>query len=255
MWRFDGDGRFPHIQPPSTWRGDKECPLEDPRGDRRLSSSPIVVKDKVFVTAEMGSLICLDVANGKILWQKDLFSKDSKDVPADAVQETDAGLRRRQQAVNADARQQRRTGFLHQRHGAVRLLRPARAIGSGSGSSRRPRPRSTSPRRRFSPADRIILSWGCLAGPEREGRHDAVESPGRQTPLTAPPRSPRSAATTSSSPRPAAIVTLADGEDPRLRAVRVAITPRPSSRAMSFMSSMPGPGRWNCPPRPRRACS
>jgi len=31
----------------------------------------------------MGSLVCLDLANGKILWQKDLFSKDSKDIPAE----------------------------------------------------------------------------------------------------------------------------------------------------------------------------
>jgi outer membrane protein assembly factor BamB len=30
----------------------------------------------------MGSLTCLDVADGKILWKKDLFSKDSKDIPA-----------------------------------------------------------------------------------------------------------------------------------------------------------------------------
>src|SRR5262249_55558638 len=46
-------------------------------------SSPIVARDRVFVTAEMGSLICLDIADGKLLWQKDLFSKDSKDIPAD----------------------------------------------------------------------------------------------------------------------------------------------------------------------------
>jgi outer membrane protein assembly factor BamB len=31
----------------------------------------------------MGSLICLDLADGKVLWQKDLFSKDSKDIPAE----------------------------------------------------------------------------------------------------------------------------------------------------------------------------
>src|SRR5262249_32471092 len=29
------------------------------------------------------SLACLDAADGKILWQRDLFSKDSKDIPAD----------------------------------------------------------------------------------------------------------------------------------------------------------------------------
>src|SRR5437868_1921352 len=82
MWRFDGNGRFPNIRPPSEWRRDKNILWQTPV-EVGGYSSPIVVKDKVFVTAEMGSLLCLDLADGKILWQKDLFGKDSKDIPAD----------------------------------------------------------------------------------------------------------------------------------------------------------------------------
>jgi len=82
MWRFDGNGCFPNIHPPSEWRRDKNILWKTPV-EIGGYSSPIVAKDKVFVTAEMGSLVCLDVADGKILWQKDLFSKDSKDIPAD----------------------------------------------------------------------------------------------------------------------------------------------------------------------------
>jgi hypothetical protein len=41
------------------------------------------------------------------------------------VQEADAGMRRREQAVNPHAHQQRRTRILYQRHGALRLLRLA----------------------------------------------------------------------------------------------------------------------------------
>ncbi len=82
MWRFDGNGRFPNIHPPSQWRGDRNI-LWKTRVEIGGYSSPIVAGDKIFVTAEMGSLVCLDVADGKILWKKDLFSKDSQDIPAD----------------------------------------------------------------------------------------------------------------------------------------------------------------------------
>jgi outer membrane protein assembly factor BamB len=82
MWRFDGNGRFPNIHPPSEWGPEKNI-LWKTTVEVGGFSSPIVARDMVFVTAEMGSLICLDLADGKVLWQKDLFSKDSKDIPAD----------------------------------------------------------------------------------------------------------------------------------------------------------------------------
>src|ERR1700682_616899 len=70
MWRFDGNGRFPNIHPPSEWSKDKNV-LWKTSVEIGGYSSPIVVRDKVFVTAEMGSLVCLDVADGKVLWKKD----------------------------------------------------------------------------------------------------------------------------------------------------------------------------------------
>src|SRR5258708_2673706 len=57
MWRFDGGGRFPDIHPPSEWGRDKNILWKTPV-EIGGYSSPIVVKDKVFVTAEMGSLYC-----------------------------------------------------------------------------------------------------------------------------------------------------------------------------------------------------
>jgi outer membrane protein assembly factor BamB len=59
MWRFDGNGRFPNIHPPSQWRRDKNILWKTPV-DIGGYSSPIVARGKVFVTAEMGSLVCLD---------------------------------------------------------------------------------------------------------------------------------------------------------------------------------------------------
>ena len=82
MWRFDGNGRFPDIRPPVEWRSDRNVLWKTSVGIGGYSS-PIVVQDKVIVTAEMGSLVCLALADGRILWTKDLFSKDSPDIPAD----------------------------------------------------------------------------------------------------------------------------------------------------------------------------
>lgn len=82
MWRYDGTGRFPKIHPLTEWRSDQNILWKAPV-EIGGYSSPIVAADKVFVTAEMGSLICLDFVDGKILWKKDLFSKESKDLPAD----------------------------------------------------------------------------------------------------------------------------------------------------------------------------
>ncbi|MFT5125853.1 MAG: outer membrane protein assembly factor BamB [Kiritimatiellia bacterium] len=81
-WRFDGNGGFPHIDPPAKWGPDEKMRWKTPVAVGGYSS-PIVVGEKVFLTAEMGSLICLDRSTGKRLWEKDLFSKESKDIPAD----------------------------------------------------------------------------------------------------------------------------------------------------------------------------
>lgn len=80
MWRFDGNGRFPNIRPPHEWDANKNVLWKTPI-EIGAYSSPIVVGDKVFVTAEMGSLICLDLKDGKVRWQKDLFGKESRDIP------------------------------------------------------------------------------------------------------------------------------------------------------------------------------
>lgn len=82
MWRFDGTGHFPQVRPPLEWARDKNVLWKTPV-EVGGYSSPIVAKNRVFVTAEKGSLLCLDVADGKVVWSKDLFSEDSKDIPAE----------------------------------------------------------------------------------------------------------------------------------------------------------------------------
>jgi hypothetical protein len=82
MWRFDGNAHFPNITPPRRWQSDSNILWRTPVGAGGYSS-PIVVRDKVFVTAEMGNLVCLNLTDGRLLWTKDLFSRKSQDIPAE----------------------------------------------------------------------------------------------------------------------------------------------------------------------------
>ena len=160
MWRFDGRGRFPNIHPPSEWRLDKNI-LWKTSVETGGYSSPIVVKDKVFVTAEMGSLICLDLADGKVLWKKDLFSKDSKDIPAELSKKLMRGC-------GGDSKQSTPTptsnGELVFYINAMGLC----ACYDLQGNQKWIRIIETAPDEEHftsSPifiGDRIILSWGCL---------------------------------------------------------------------------------------------
>ena len=74
-WRGDGTGHFPGATPPISWGRDRDgagykthgivwaAPLPD-----RGISSPIVVGDRVFVTCDTADLVCIDKADGHILW-------------------------------------------------------------------------------------------------------------------------------------------------------------------------------------------
>jgi outer membrane protein assembly factor BamB len=160
MWRFDGGGRFPDIRPPSTWRRDQNIFWKTPV-EIGGYSSPIVASDRVFVTAEMGSLLCLDVADGKVLWKKDLFSKDSKDIPADLSRQLMRGC-------GGDSKQSTPTptsnGELvfsinamglcacYDLQGNQKWIRIVETAGEEEHFSSSP----------IFVGDRIILSWGCL---------------------------------------------------------------------------------------------
>jgi outer membrane protein assembly factor BamB len=160
MWRFDGNGRFPNIHPPSEWHGDRNTLWKTPV-EIGGYSSPIVAGDKVFVTAEMGSLVCLDVADGKILWKKDLFSNDSSDIPADLSKKLMRGC-------GGDSKQSTPTPTsngelvfyinamglcacydLHGKQQWIRIIETAEDEEFFSASP-------------IFVGDQIILSWGCL---------------------------------------------------------------------------------------------
>jgi outer membrane protein assembly factor BamB len=94
-WRGDWTGRFPGATPPTVWQRVRDGKDYTTKGiawaamlPNRGISSPIVVGDRVFVTAEFSDLICLDKRTGKILWIHSnmefeaLSPKDRQSMPA-----------------------------------------------------------------------------------------------------------------------------------------------------------------------------
>jgi outer membrane protein assembly factor BamB len=160
MWRFDGRGGFPQIDPPTEWSAQKNILWKTPVPVGGYSS-PIVVGDRVFVTGEMGSLACLDLADGKLLWSKDLFSKDSPDIPP----EISKGLMR---GCGGDSKQSTPTPTSN-----GRLVFYINAMGLCSCYDLAGREQwirvieTAEDEEHFSASpifvgDRIIVSWGCL---------------------------------------------------------------------------------------------
>jgi outer membrane protein assembly factor BamB len=74
-WRGDGTGRYPGATPPTQWERRRSGGGYAARGIAWAApmpgggvSCPIIVGNRIFVTAEPADLICLDKASGQILW-------------------------------------------------------------------------------------------------------------------------------------------------------------------------------------------
>ncbi|MBM4037888.1 MAG: hypothetical protein FJ290_05180 [Planctomycetes bacterium] len=67
-WRT-ANGTYPDAAPPLEWGADGKPNIRWKAQVGKSYSSPIVVGDKVFVTAEPDLLLCLDAASGKVLWK------------------------------------------------------------------------------------------------------------------------------------------------------------------------------------------
>jgi outer membrane protein assembly factor BamB len=186
-WRFDGNGHFPDIRPVGEWGPDKNIRWKTPV-EVGGYSSPIVVGDRVFVTAEMGSLICLGLADGKVLWQKDLFGETSKDIPADLSKKLMRGC-------GGDSKQSTPTpasnGKLVFYINAMGLC-ACYDLGGNSKWIRIVETAEDEEHFTSSPiflGDKIILSWGCLLALDAKDGHtlwkvaDAKSAPG--TPVVA----------------------------------------------------------------------
>ena len=82
-WRTDGTGKYLTAQPPTTW-----SPTQNVAWKTAMpswgNSTPVVVGKRMFLCAEPATLLCVDTADGKILWQKSNTYEDF--APAQAAQ-------------------------------------------------------------------------------------------------------------------------------------------------------------------------
>jgi hypothetical protein len=89
-WRGDGTGCFPNADPVLDWGLNPKKNIKWATVVGPSHSSPIVAGDRVFVTAEPDKLLCLDKADGKILWTR---SSAFEDLPKDVASKIDADKR------------------------------------------------------------------------------------------------------------------------------------------------------------------
>lgn len=68
-WRNDGSGLFPGTKPPLRWSADVNVAWRTELPGRSLSS-PVVVKDRVFVVADPTELVCVSAETGESLWRR-----------------------------------------------------------------------------------------------------------------------------------------------------------------------------------------
>jgi outer membrane protein assembly factor BamB len=101
-WRNDGSGSFPDAAPVKNWDEQKKLNIIWTAKVGKLSyASPIVVGDRVLVTAEPAQLVCLDAKSGKPLWEK---SNGPDQVPPEPKKEeapTEAGPAPEEEGIGA----------------------------------------------------------------------------------------------------------------------------------------------------------
>src|SRR5437773_10489388 len=68
-WRMDGTGRYPHADPPREWGPDKNVVWKTKMPNFSVAT-PIIVGERIFICSEPTTLICVNKADGAILWEK-----------------------------------------------------------------------------------------------------------------------------------------------------------------------------------------
>jgi outer membrane protein assembly factor BamB len=80
-WRNDGNGKYPDATAPLEWDGKDlwSTPLPG-----ESNACPILIGDKIFLTAEPAQLLCIDRKSGKVLWSKSNGYEDVLKITAEA---------------------------------------------------------------------------------------------------------------------------------------------------------------------------
>jgi outer membrane protein assembly factor BamB len=120
-WRTDGTGRYAGVEPPTEWGEDKNV-LWKVKLPGRSQGSPILVGERLFVASDPAELICLNPADGEVLWRRSSTPEDI--YGAEKAEKTAAEYAR--------LRDQRRN--LQRDHGkAERVVRDARRVAVAAG--------------------------------------------------------------------------------------------------------------------------
>ncbi len=68
-WRGDGSGRYPDARPTLHWAKERNVIWKTPM-PAASNATPVICGQRIFVTAEPATLICVNKADGKILWKR-----------------------------------------------------------------------------------------------------------------------------------------------------------------------------------------
>jgi len=83
-WRTDGTGKYPAAKPLTTWGPTTNVLWKTPMPSAS-NATPVLVGDKLFVTAEPMKLICVDANTGEIIWEAENSFEDMA-TPEEAAQ-------------------------------------------------------------------------------------------------------------------------------------------------------------------------
>ena len=69
-WRTDGTGRYLKATPPTEWSQEKNV-LWSTSMPGKGNATPVIIGNKLFVCSEPDQLLCINLGDGAILWQKE----------------------------------------------------------------------------------------------------------------------------------------------------------------------------------------
>ena len=69
-WRTDGTGAYPEATPPLKWSKDLNVVWAVPMPGWS-NSTPVITGDRLFVCSEPSTLVCVQLSDGRTLWQRD----------------------------------------------------------------------------------------------------------------------------------------------------------------------------------------
>jgi outer membrane protein assembly factor BamB len=68
-WRTDGTGRYPGAKPPTVWSAEENVAWKV-KLPGKSNGSPIVVGERIFVVSDPAEVLCLNAADGEIVWRR-----------------------------------------------------------------------------------------------------------------------------------------------------------------------------------------